>query len=248
MTVPGEKIEAVLIDVGGVILDEDILYDILLGAVHNGLAQNGIDVPDGHFKEGVLTVMQMYVPSLQRALVWHYTKPDVTRYRAVCAYVQSEFGKWAEEQPRHLVPGIREALDVVRQKYPLLLAANAPASVREHLQHCGILHLFSSTDVSADIQLDKPDPRFFLHLLSRSGHDPSKTVMVGDRIDNDIIPAKRLGMKAVWFRSGLYKVLGPRTPEEMPDAVVEHASALPKAIEGIGGMILPSRDEGTLNV
>ncbi len=240
MTDPDGEIEAVLIDVGGVILGEEILYDVLLGAVHEGLARNGIAVPEGHFKESILSVMQMYVPSLQRALVWHYTRPDVSRYRAVCAHVKSEFGNWVEEQPRHLVPGVREALGILSEKYPLLLAANQPASIRERLQECGVLHLFSSTDVSADIQLDKPDPRFFLHVLSKSGHAPSKAVMVGDRIDNDIIPAKWLGMKTVWFRSGRYRVIEPRMPEEMPDAVVEQASALPKAIEDIAGMILPS--------
>ena len=29
--------------------------------------------------------------------------------------------------------------------------------------------------------------------------------MVGDRLDNDIIPANALGMKTVWLKSGLAK-------------------------------------------
>ncbi len=32
---------------------------------------------------------------------------------------------------------------------------------------------------------------------------PHNSVMVGDRLDNDIRPAKALGMKTVWIRKGL---------------------------------------------
>lgn len=30
-----------------------------------------------------------------------------------------------------------------------------------------------------------------------------ESVMVGDRLDNDIVPAKALGMKTVWVKNGL---------------------------------------------
>ena len=40
------------------------------------------------------------------------------------------------------------------------------------------------------------------------------------RLDNDIIPAKRLGLKTIWVRRGRYRVLEPRTPDELPDATV----------------------------
>ena len=36
-----------------------------------------------------------------------------------------------------------------------------------------------------------------------AGCQPHHSVMVGDRLDNDILPAKKLGMRTVWIRKGL---------------------------------------------
>ena len=39
--------------------------------------------------------------------------------------------------------------------------------------------------------------------IELAGCQLQNAVMVGDRLDNDIIPAKALGMKTVWIRKGL---------------------------------------------
>ena len=54
--------------------------------------------------------------------------------------------------------------------------------------------------------------------------------MVGDRIDNDIAPAKALGIAAVQFRSGRHRRQRPRSPAEEPDAIVTDVRELEAAI------------------
>jgi putative hydrolase of the HAD superfamily len=54
--------------------------------------------------------------------------------------------------------------------------------------------------------------------------------MVGDRIDNDIFPARVLGMRTVLFRTGRHIRQQPRSPAEVPDAVVEDVEELRNAI------------------
>lgn len=44
--------------------------------------------------------------------------------------------------------------------------------------------------------------------------------MVGDRLDNDIVPAKALGMKTLWVRQGFWRHTAPQAPEETPDFAV----------------------------
>ena len=50
--------------------------------------------------------------------------------------------------------------------------------------------------------------------------DASEAIMIGDRLDNDINPARRLGMKTIWNRQGRYSIMEPRTPDETPNATV----------------------------
>ena len=50
--------------------------------------------------------------------------------------------------------------------------------------------------------------------------------MVGDRIDNDIIPAKQNNMGTVFVRTGIYKSQRPRIPEEVPDIILDELNGL----------------------
>ena len=43
----------------------------------------------------------------------------------------------------------------------------------------------------------KPDPRAFLCPLEKFGVKPEETMMVGDELERDLIPAKNLGMEAI---------------------------------------------------
>jgi len=55
-------------------------------------------------------------------------------------------------------------------------------------------------------------------------------IMVGDRIDNDIVPAKLLGMRAILFRTGRHRDQAPRTWEELPDRQVYDVAGLDLAL------------------
>jgi len=54
--------------------------------------------------------------------------------------------------------------------------------------------------------------------------------MVGDRIDNDIIPAKALGMATVSVRQGWGGKMHPVPPEGEPDAIIDHIGELAQVI------------------
>ena len=41
--------------------------------------------------------------------------------------------------------------------------------------------------------------------------------MIGDRLDNDIIPAKALGMKTIWIKNGLSKYQDAKLGEGVAD-------------------------------
>ena len=55
--------------------------------------------------------------------------------------------------------------------------------------------------------------------------------MVGDRIDNDVVPAKLSGMRTVLIRTGRHREQMPRSWDERPDFEVEDAAGILVAVE-----------------
>jgi ribonucleotide monophosphatase NagD (HAD superfamily) len=61
--------------------------------------------------------------------------------------------------------------------------------------------------------------------------------MVGDRIDYDVVPAKLLGMRTVLLRTGRHRDQQPRSWDEMPDAEVQDAPGILRAVLSLLGPI-----------
>ena len=56
----------------------------------------------------------------------------------------------------------------------------------------------------------KPDPAAFLAVLEKMKADPEETAMVGDSLENDILPAQSLGIKPILLdRGGKIKNVAP---------------------------------------
>ncbi len=73
---------------------------------------------------------------------------------------------------------------------------------------------------SAEEGIAKPDLRIFELALERANCFPENAVMIGDRLDNDIRPAKRAGLKTIWIRQGFGGMAAPSAEEEIPDHAV----------------------------
>lgn len=116
-----------------------------------------------------------------------------------------EFMKAYTFDPPALKEDVKETLERLRDNYVMGIISDTgvtPGSIiREHLQSCGILHLFSSTVFSDEVELCKPDSRVFEKALKELMVRPEETVHVGDLLRTDVAGAKNMGMKAVWLRN-----------------------------------------------
>jgi FMN phosphatase YigB (HAD superfamily) len=52
--------------------------------------------------------------------------------------------------------------------------------------------------------------------------------MIGDRLDNDILPAKALGMKTVWIKQGFGALQKPLSKSEEADYTINNLAELLK--------------------
>lgn len=69
--------------------------------------------------------------------------------------------------------------------------------------------------------MGKPSPRMYREALRLLGTKPGETAAVGDRVDLDVVPAKRLGMFSVLVLSGVTRREDLKGLKERPDLVLE---------------------------
>jgi HAD superfamily hydrolase (TIGR01549 family) len=86
---------------------------------------------------------------------------------------------------------------------------------------------------SDDWGVQKPDTLFFEKVVDASpGNDPSKIVYVGDRIDNDLRPAKAVGLKTAHIQRGPWGWIFRNSPElqQVADWRVTSLDEIPELI------------------
>jgi len=111
-----------------------------------------------------------------------------------------------------LYPDARPCLQAMREGgYFVGVAGNQTARAGRFLRELNLpCDLLATSD---EWGAAKPDTAFFDKLVAVSGHDRHEIAYVGDRLDNDIVPAARAGLFTIWVRRGPWGyVLRPRNP------------------------------------
>lgn len=113
-----------------------------------------------------------------------------------------------------------QCLEYLSGKYKIGVIANQSLGTAQRLERYGIRKYIDLVVASAEEGVAKPDQRIFEIALNKSGCKAGKAVMIGDRIDNDIVPAKSLGMFTVWIRQGFGQYRRIKNETEKADYTV----------------------------
>jgi putative hydrolase of the HAD superfamily len=128
-----------------------------------------------------------------------------------------------------VIEGAFEVLEAIRKEgYRIGMIANGDsASIRSIIEATGLQGYFEVIVISEEMGIEKPYQRIFEVALTKLGVKPENAVMVGNRIDADILGANRAGMKSVWFRwNGRYgDTIDSR--QEKPDFTINSLFELP---------------------
>lgn len=228
-------IRAVLFDVGGPI-DTEVSYERQIDEhIVEALRAEGVRVSPQDFADANRWAVEVFAPSAYAAIIWLLANGD--REMAERAHAAVSARSDARHLARHgieLRPGIANVIARLHERGLLLgLAANQPARVVADLDRFGIGKYFTHREVSGHHGYRKPDVRLFLRACEDLGVEPEECIMVGDRVDNDIAPARLLGTRTVLFRTGRHIAQQPRSVDEVPDAEVRTVGELEAAIEAI---------------
>ena len=150
-------------------------------------------------------------------------KTDSYAVRAAALYYGAEIPRWYGELEK-LYPDTKMILEALSKKYKLGVIANQVAGTKGRLDNWGIGKYFDVVVASAEAGCAKPDLKIFNLALEQAGCKPNDAVMIGDRLDNDIVPAKQIGMKTVWVRQGFAKYQIICNESEQPDFIIDSIS------------------------
>ncbi|MFI2490174.1 HAD family hydrolase [Promicromonospora kroppenstedtii] len=153
---------------------------------------------------------------------------------------QAEAARWAQDDPDglrtgfdadDLYPDVRPALAALREAgFDVVVAGNQPPEARAALEAMDLPA--SAIRTSDEWGVQKPEPEFFARVAALSGVAPEEIAYVGDRLDNDVLPAADAGMMPVLLRRGPWGYLHARRPEAARTTVIDSLTELPAVLAG----------------
>jgi putative hydrolase of the HAD superfamily len=223
-------VRAVLVDVGGPIYPDEPFLTAVVTALDEMLADEGRPPADRDVVRRVYDeVRSRQAGSVRRGLAAEVLGDESRRdelHRRTAPH-------WTHP-PGSVYPDALEALRRLHGHVRTAVVANQEATVVEALRRDGVADLVDVLAVSAIVGVEKPDPGLFRWALEQAGVAPQEAVHVGNRLDNDVRPAKALGLRTVWVLRG--EAPDTPTPEQLaePDVVVRDLTGLPAMILGDG--------------
>jgi HAD superfamily hydrolase (TIGR01509 family) len=132
-----------------------------------------------------------------------------------------------------LYPDARPCLEALRASGRwLALAGNQPESAELDLRALDLPVDFVLS--SARVGVEKPDPEFFALLVAAARRPAQEIAYVGDRLDNDVLPAIAAGMRGIFLRRGPWGMVHARRADAAcADARIESLSQLPAVLEAL---------------
>lgn len=100
----------------------------------------------------------------------------------------------------HLIEGTKDLLEYLNPKYNLHIITNGFNEVQhKKLFNSGIQHYFDTVTDSEEAGVKKPNPGIFDKAIQKSGAQLSRSLMIGDNYEADIVGAEAAGLKTICF-------------------------------------------------
>ena len=208
-------IQNIFLDAGGVILDEtnfekysaEIITKIIMNYRNYSIENYWKDIEEAVYR---------FVPKVYDYVLFKYINNIEKYYIAKLEYKE----RLKPNNEFVLLNGIEEFLTEFSNYYKIGILGQYGVDFKNFLESKDLLKFFTYAEIQDDYKITKPDPRYFQKILKNCDCNAENSIMIGDRIDKDIIPAKMIGMKTIRIRTGIHKNQEPRIPEEIADVTI----------------------------
>jgi FMN phosphatase YigB (HAD superfamily) len=204
-------LRAVFFDVGETLVDETRMW---------GAWADALEVP-------ALTLFGLLGAAIargehHRSVFDHFTAGRLTRARNRIRTVEPLL-------PGDLYPDALPCLSILRDRgLRVGITGNQPSAMEAALVSAGV-----PADLVASSErwgVEKPAPEFFRRLVAESGVPAAEVLHVGDRLDNDVLPALQAGLRAALIRRGPWGMLhAAQAPASVP--VLESLMEVPELVD-----------------
>lgn len=221
----------VFFDVGGTLFDEEPFISLVLKDLYEMLTEYDIRV---HFNDLYGKIEEMVINrkygehffiSVIENLCYHFGQDKEIAASVIRRYKSNLAPQYLDII--HPYPEVENVLEKMSRKYKLGTIANQSLKIKEYLEDkWKLFHYFKLIVISEEVGYRKPNLNIFLYALREANSSPDNVFMIGDRLDNDVKPAKILGMGTIRVKQGIFSVQKPETNIETPDFEVSRVKDL----------------------
>ncbi len=134
------------------------------------------------------------------------------------------------------MPGAKEVLIELKKEYRIGVMTDSDGDMlpkKQRIDQSGLRPYIDTIVVSDEVGINKPNRRFYDIILKKLDVKPEECVMVGDKPQADLVLAKELGMKTVWFRYGPWAESQGKREFDYVDYTIEDMKRLPEILQEI---------------
>jgi FMN phosphatase YigB (HAD superfamily) len=185
--------------------------------LRNNIIKNRM-IGNGGMEELIITICRLILPLGYDRIILKTINPDLS------------YGK---RKYFCLNDGAKKLIETMSKYHELGIMSNQPKEEIEPLINANILSLFNRIGIPSQIKIKKSHEKCLFEGINFTRFPASRCIMIGDRLDIDILPANKLGMKTIRFTDSLFHMQSAKIKLEIPTYTIKKLEEIPNVIKDI---------------
>lgn len=189
--------------------------------------QAGLDIPVDTLFETRMSLLESHPRAeINQLLAEHYgqSTPEIIQ-----AGYETYFNPEITELD--LMEGAQSVLEKSKDQADLFLVTSGYEKTQsKKVSVLGIAPYFKDI-YYVDIKNAQGKKEAFENILNAHAYHPKETVVIGDRINNEIVAANQLGIPTLWIQRGECRGITPETPDEIPTHTIQDIADCDSALQ-----------------